>query len=129
MQGRSWVGVAIVTQRLAQLLRSHGSPKVERATAMADRAAILQLPAVRRPWRPASGGAAVAAGNGVVHAAVRARPSCTPFIRCSAMAKWAGSRSMPMAWKPSPMAALIVVPLPMNGSSTTPPGGVTRRQR
>ena len=69
MQGRSWVGVAIVTQRLAQLLRSHGSPKVERATVMADRAAILQLPACGRPRRPASGGAAVAAGNGVVHAA------------------------------------------------------------
>jgi hypothetical protein len=86
VQGRSWVGVAKVTQHLAQLLPPHGSPEIEREALVADGAAI-QLPACGRPWRPASGGAAVAAGDGVGHAAVRARPSCAPFIRCSAMAK------------------------------------------
>ena len=74
MQGRSWVGVAIVAQHLAQLLRSHGSPEIKHAAVMADRAAIFQLPAGRRPWGPASGGAAVAAGDGVGHAAGMVTP-------------------------------------------------------
>ena len=43
------------------------------------------------------------------------------------MAKYAASISQPMKPKPSRSAALPVDPLPMNGSNTTPPGGVTRR--
>src|SRR5438128_9723555 len=38
------------------------------------------------------------------------------------------SFSIPMKRKPSSLAATPVLPLPMKGSSTTPPGGMTSRQ-
>ena len=38
---------------------------------------------------------------------------------------YSDSRSIPMASTPSRAAAISVVPLPKNGSSTVPPGGVT----
>jgi hypothetical protein len=40
---------------------------------------------------------------------------------------YSSSRSIPMHRTPSARAATSVLPLPANGSSTTPPGGVTRR--
>lgn len=50
-------------------------------------------------------------------------------IRAVAMAMYSASRSMPTKRKPSANAATPVLPLPKNGSRTTPPGGVTRRHR
>ncbi len=50
-------------------------------------------------------------------------------MRALAISRYSDSRSIPTNEKPSRIAALPVEPEPMNGSSTTPPGGVTRRHR
>ena len=50
-------------------------------------------------------------------------------MRARASVQYSGSSSSPMNEKPSNLAAHPVEPLPQNGSSTTPPGGVTRRTR
>src|SRR5690606_30945397 len=55
------------------------------------------------------------------------RVSCTAAMRLRMISQYSGSRSMPMAEKPSWIAARRVVPEPANGSRTVPPGGVTRR--
>src|SRR5690606_5973792 len=47
--------------------------------------------------------------------------------RALAISTYSSSRSMPMYWNPSRFAATSVEPLPANGSSTIPPGGVTNR--
>lgn len=39
------------------------------------------------------------------------------------MAQYSGFSSKPTNWRPQRRAASAVVPLPMNRSSTTPPGG------
>jgi hypothetical protein len=49
--------------------------------------------------------------------------------RLAAISQYSSSSSIPIALRPSSFAATSVVPLPMKGSSTMPPGGVTRRQR
>jgi hypothetical protein len=56
-------------------------------------------------------------------------PRWVPFSRASAMATYSASRSIPIQGKPSISAAMAVVPEPRKGSSTVPPGGVTRRTR
>src|SRR5690554_4094247 len=48
--------------------------------------------------------------------------------RALAISTYSASRSMPMYWNPSRFAATSVDPLPANGSSTIPSGGVTNRQ-
>ena len=50
-------------------------------------------------------------------------------MRTLAIAMYSGDISQPTNRKPSPTAALPVLPEPMNGSKTTPPGGVTKRHR
>src|SRR5690606_27509893 len=49
------------------------------------------------------------------------------LIRRSAISTYSASRSMPTNPQPSMTAAMPVVPLPANGSSTRPPAGVTSR--
>lgn len=50
-------------------------------------------------------------------------------ILARAISMYSSDSSMPTNRNPSSIAALPVLPLPMNGSSTSPPGGVTRRHR
>ena len=50
-------------------------------------------------------------------------------MRARAISTYSASRSIPMNRKPSATAAFPVEPEPMNGSRTTPLGGVTSRQR
>lgn len=50
-------------------------------------------------------------------------------MRASAIATYSGSISIPMKLKPSSAAPRPVLPEPVKGSSTVPPGGVTSRQR
>src|SRR5581483_8128915 len=48
-------------------------------------------------------------------------------IRARAISTYSASRSIPKKRKPSSRQAIPVVPEPANGSSTSPPGGVTSR--
>src|SRR5690606_22393652 len=60
---------------------------------------------------------------------VNGSAGCSSTMRLRMMLQYSGSRSMPMAEKPSCTAARRVVPEPAKGSRTVPPGGVTRRHR
>jgi hypothetical protein len=80
------VDVVEVAQRPSELRSPHRSPEIGHEALVAGWAP-MQLPARGRAGRASSRAAAVGAGDGEGHAAVRGRPSCTPFIRCSAMAK------------------------------------------
>jgi hypothetical protein len=76
----------------------------------------------RLPWtaRPATGGGASS----------RATPRpCVHRMRARATVWAQGVMSAPRNRKPSSTAALPVLPEPRNGSSTSPPGGVTSRHR
>src|ERR1035437_3431097 len=63
------------------------------------------------------------------HQAGSPKPRCVPFSRASAIATYSASFSIRIQSNPSISHARAVVPLPPNGSSTMPPGGVTRRTR
>ena len=68
------VDVVEMAQRPSELRSPHRSPEVGREALVTDRAPILQLPARGRAGRASSRAAAVGAGDGEDHAAVRARP-------------------------------------------------------
>src|SRR5690606_35537224 len=54
---------------------------------------------------------------------------CNSAMRLRMISQYSGSRSMPMAEKPSCTAARRVVPEPAKGSRTVPLGGVMRRHK
>src|SRR3546814_8915128 len=88
-------------------------------------AAILSLQhggALLGRQRAAAGHCAASANRGV-------SPPSTCATRRRMSARYSASFSQRIARKPSARQAMQVLPLPATGSSTRPPGGVTRRQR
>ena len=68
------VDVVEMAQRPSELRSPHRSPEIGHEALVAGLAPILQLPARGRAWLASSRAAAVGAGDGEDHAAVRARP-------------------------------------------------------
>src|SRR5690606_27459054 len=99
-------------------------PFAVRAAIDADGPATRRQVHLRRPLgllAGEEGALAVTLASGVAHHEASPK-SRTPWARrFAAISQYASDISMPMALRPSALAANIVVPLPANGSSTMSP--------